>query len=287
MNGRLQASGQSPEGRSSPPPEGQGHGMCTLPFPLPSCGEREHCVAAPNAITSPSVGAWGHAALLAVIAFAAFGLASLAAPEPAHAVCSVLSHHPCTPYFGSVFRRHPFTPYSCGVFSRPGCTPEIVFPLNQVPLLKVEGHAGPPEPLDREHPVDRLNEIGPLLSKCLELPPEDDAQAGMQLALKLPSGATASFSPIRASLMSHTTPRRRRRPLTKPPPLPCSSAARRCRSPTSSAAPLRGGPSWSPSRRPALSRRPTIAMTRPPPRRASRSLNWLIALPHAIAGRPS
>ncbi len=159
--------------------------MCTLPFPLPSCGEREHCVAAPNAITSPSVGAWGHAALLAVIAFAAFGLASLAAPEPAHAVCSVLSHHPCTPYFGSVFRRHPFTPYSCGVFSRPGCTPEIVFPLNQVPLLKVEGHAGPPEPLDSEHPVDRLNEIGPLLSKCLELPPEDDAQAGMQLALKL------------------------------------------------------------------------------------------------------
>jgi hypothetical protein len=112
-------------------------------------------------------------------------VASIAAPEPARAVCSVLSHHPCTPYVGSVFRRHPFTPYFCGVFSGPDCTPEVVLPLNQVPLLKVEGHAGPPEPLDRDHPVDRLNELGPLLSKCLELPPADDARAGMQLSLKL------------------------------------------------------------------------------------------------------
>jgi hypothetical protein len=112
-------------------------------------------------------------------------VALIAAPDPARAVCSVLSHHPCTPYFGSVFRHHPFTPYFCGVFSRPGCTPELLLPLNQVPLLKVGGHDGPPEPLDRDHPVDRLNELGPLLSKCLELPPEDDAQAGMQLSLKL------------------------------------------------------------------------------------------------------
>lgn len=147
--------------------------------------EREHRVAAQNAITPPSRGAWVKATLLTLIGAASLALAAVAAPQPAHAVCSVLSHHPCTPYFGSVFRRHPFTPYSCGVFSGPGCTPEILIPLNQVPLLKVEGHAGPPEPLDRERPVDRLNEIGPLLSKCLELPPEDEAQAGMQLALRL------------------------------------------------------------------------------------------------------
>src|SRR5262249_43918611 len=100
------------------------------------------------------------------------------------AVCSVLSHHPCTTHFGSVFRHHPFTPYSCGVFSRPGCTPEVLFPLNQVPVLRVVGHAGPPAALDREHPVNRISELGPLLSKCLELPPDDEAQAGMQLALK-------------------------------------------------------------------------------------------------------
>jgi hypothetical protein len=97
----------------------------------------------------------------------------------------VLSHHPCTPYFGSVFRRHPFTPYSCSVFSRPGCTPELLFPLNQVPVLRVQGHVGPREPLDREHPVDRINKLGPLLSNCLELPPDDEAQVGMQLSLKL------------------------------------------------------------------------------------------------------
>jgi hypothetical protein len=109
----------------------------------------------------------------------------MAAPEQAHAVCSVLSHHPCTPYVGSVFRHRPFTPYFCGVFGRRPCTPEVLLPLNQVPVLKVEGHDGPPEPLDREHLVTRVNELGPLLSKCLALPPDDEAQAGMQLALKL------------------------------------------------------------------------------------------------------
>jgi hypothetical protein len=130
-------------------------------------------------------GGWANAIPLLLVGAASAVVASIAVPEPARAVCSVLSHHPCTPYVGSVFRRHPFTPYSCGVFSGPDCTPEVLLPLNQVPLLKVVGHAGPPEPLDRDHPVDRLNELGPLLSKCLELPPEDDAQAGMQLSLKL------------------------------------------------------------------------------------------------------
>jgi hypothetical protein len=116
---------------------------------------------------------------------AALAIAFNTTPEPAHAVCSVLSHHPCTPYFGSVMRHHPFTPYSCGVFGRGPCSPEVLFPLNQVPLLKVEGHVGPSEPLDREHPASRINELGPLLSKCLELPPDTEAQAGMELSLKL------------------------------------------------------------------------------------------------------
>ena len=29
----------------------------------------------------------------------------------------------------------------------------MFYPLNQVPVLKVEGHVGPSEPLDRDHPV--------------------------------------------------------------------------------------------------------------------------------------
>jgi hypothetical protein len=122
-------------------------------------------------------------ALMGVLA--ALAAAFLGAPDKAHAVCSVLSHRPCTPYVGSVLRHHPFTPYSCGVFGRRPCTPEVLLPFNQVPVLRVEGHAGPPEPLDREYRVSRINELGPLLSKCLELPPDAEAQAGMQLALKL------------------------------------------------------------------------------------------------------
>ena len=122
---------------------------------------------------------------LLLVGAAAFAIGSMAAPERAAAVCSVLSHHPCTPGFGSVLLHHPFTPYSCGVFSRPGCTPEVLYPLNQVPVLKVEGHVGPSEPLDRDHPADRLDELGPLLSKCLELPPDEEARAGMQVTLKL------------------------------------------------------------------------------------------------------
>jgi hypothetical protein len=98
-------------------------------------------------------------------------------------VCSVLSPYPCTPYFGSVFRRHPFTPYSCGVSGGP-CSPEVVLQVGKVPVLRVMGHASPPEPVLRDRPLDRLNEIGPLLSKCLELPPDGESQAGMELALR-------------------------------------------------------------------------------------------------------
>jgi hypothetical protein len=135
-----------------------------------------------NGLQIPRVG-MSRALILAGAAALVVGL--MAAPEQAQAVCSVLSHHPCTPAFGSVLSHHPFTPYYCGVFSRPGCTPEIFYPLNQVPVLKVEGHVGPSEAPDRDHPADRINELGPLLSKCLELPPDDEAQAGMRVTLKL------------------------------------------------------------------------------------------------------
>jgi hypothetical protein len=106
-------------------------------------------------------------------------------PDEARAVCSVLSHHPCTPGFGSVLSHHPYTPGFCGVYSGPNCTPDVIYPLNQVPVLKVEGHVGPSEPLDRDHPADRIDELGPLLSQCLELPPEGEAREGMRVTLKL------------------------------------------------------------------------------------------------------
>jgi hypothetical protein len=112
-------------------------------------------------------------------------IAAAAAPETARAACSVLSHHPCTPGFGSVLSHHPYTPGFCGVYSGPNCIPEPLPPLNQVPVLKVEGHVGPTEPLDRDHPADRIDELGPLLSKCLELPEDEEAREGMRVTLKL------------------------------------------------------------------------------------------------------
>jgi len=97
-------------------------------------------------------------------------------PQPAQAQCSVFSRHPCVIY----------DPYRvCGIHSRPGCVPSPILPLNEVPVLRVRGHEGASEPLDRDHPADRINEMGPLLSQCLELPPEDEARHGMRVTLKL------------------------------------------------------------------------------------------------------
>jgi len=169
--------GHSHMGRGSPPATGGRSARASRPI-----GGDSRASAAPP---SPFRGGWLRVIAVVSAAAATFAIGSTAAPDQAHAVCSVLSRHPCTPYFGSVLSRHPFTPYSCGVFSRPGCTPDVELPLNQVPVLKVEGHVGPSEPLDRDHPANRLNELGPLLSKCLELPPDDEAQAGMRVTLKL------------------------------------------------------------------------------------------------------
>jgi hypothetical protein len=125
-------------------------------------------------------------ALILMGATAAFAIGSMAAPDRAMAACStsVFSRHPCTPGFGSVLRDHPYTPF-CGIHSAPGCVPDAVYPLNEVPVLRVEGHVGPSEPIDRDHPVDRLYDLGPLLSKCLVMPPDDEMRPGMQVTLKL------------------------------------------------------------------------------------------------------
>ena len=126
-------------------------------------------------MTRPTLG-------VALVVLAA-GLVTM--PHEARAVCSVLDPEPCTPGVGSVLRGQPFTPYYCGIYSGPNCTPETFYPLNQVPVLKVTGHAGPSEPLDRDHPVSRIDELAPLLSKCLELPPDEEARTGMRVTLKL------------------------------------------------------------------------------------------------------
>lgn len=114
---------------------------------------------------------------------AALAAASMAGLEEAYAICSVLSRHPCTPYVGSVFRRQPFTPYSCGVTGGP-CSPQVVLMIGQMPVLRIEGRSGPSDPVDRNHPLERFADIARVLSQCLELPPGDASQTGMQLALR-------------------------------------------------------------------------------------------------------
>ena len=116
------------------------------------------------------------------------------APDEAQAQCSVLSRHPCTPY-------------NCGIYSRPGCVPAPLFPLNQVPVLRVTGHSRPLQPLDREHPADRIDEMGPLLSMCLELPPAEEARAGMRVTLKLAFKRDGELiAPPRFTYVTHEAP---------------------------------------------------------------------------------
>jgi hypothetical protein len=80
-------------------------------------------------------------------------------------------------------------------------------PLNEVPVLRVQGHTGPSESLDRDHPANRINEMGPLLSQCLELPPEGEARHGMRVTLKLAFKRDGSLlAPPRFTYVSHDAP---------------------------------------------------------------------------------
>jgi hypothetical protein len=137
---------------------------------------------------------WLVPTLGAVIAALASGIS---VPQSAQAQCSVLSRHPCLPY--------PY--YVCGLHSRPGCVPGPILPFNEVPVLRVQGHTGPSEPLDRDHPAGRINEMGPLLSQCLELPPTDEARDGMRVTLKLAFKRDGSLlAPPRFTYITHNAP---------------------------------------------------------------------------------
>jgi hypothetical protein len=108
------------------------------------------------------------------LALAALTIGILGMPQESKAQtpCSVLDHHPCTPYF-------------CGIHSAPGCVPDIFYPLQQELRLKLDVGNDAPQPPDRDKPLDRLNDIAPVLSKCLQLPPQEIARPGMQVTLRL------------------------------------------------------------------------------------------------------
>jgi hypothetical protein len=135
-------------------------------------------------------GVWALAALAAL----AIGTLGMPRESKAQTPCSVLDRHPCTPYF-------------CGIHSAPGCTPDIFYPLNQELRLKLDVGNDAPQPPDRDKPLDRLKEIGPVLSKCLQMPSQDLARPGMQLTMRLGfSKAGKVLGAPRFTYITHAAP---------------------------------------------------------------------------------
>jgi hypothetical protein len=107
-----------------------------------------------------------------VLAALVIGILGMPRESKAQTPCSVLDVAPCTPYF-------------CGINSAPGCVPDIFYPLHQELRFKLDVGNDVAQSPDRDKPLDRLKDIGPVLSKCLQLPPQDLARPGMQVTLRL------------------------------------------------------------------------------------------------------
>jgi len=100
-----------------------------------------------------------------------------------HGVCSVLSHHPCTPTVCSVFHRGP-------------CIPEIEYPIGQDLRLTIttaasDGDAsGIPAIHSSESKASTGKELNTIrdvfnaLRECWVPPPESEARAGMQISVR-------------------------------------------------------------------------------------------------------
>jgi len=63
------------------------------------------------------------------------------------------------------------------------CTPGLA--VSGGDRLQFAQDAAQPTPADPPKLANRLNEIGPLMSKCLQMPPDDIARAGMRVTVRL------------------------------------------------------------------------------------------------------
>ena len=92
----------------------------------------------------------------------------------AQAPCSVLDHHPCTPYYCSVFNRGP-------------CIPEIAYPYGENLQLTIET-VPPQEQAEKyrrpDHDLDTIGDLFAALRSCWSPPAADDARAGMQMSVR-------------------------------------------------------------------------------------------------------
>lgn len=133
----------------------------------------------------------------------AVGAVVLLRPEPAAAVCSVFSRHPCNPTVCSVFRRGP-------------CFPEFEPPIGEDLRLTIEstqaadlraanpdgdpGH-GDDQP---EHKLNTIREMFDALRVCWVPPPASEAREGMQMSVRLSFKRTGEI--IGAPRVTYTTP---------------------------------------------------------------------------------
>ena len=91
-----------------------------------------------------------------------------------HEPCSVLSHHPCTPYF-------------CSVLGHGPCIPEIAYPYGENLQLTVESKPSDEEAPKYQKPDHDLDNIGDLfaaLRSCWTPPGTDTAKEGMQVTVR-------------------------------------------------------------------------------------------------------
>ena len=91
-----------------------------------------------------------------------------------HAPCSVLSHHPCTPYF-------------CSVLSHGPCIPEIDYPYGenlQVTIQTVPAKEDENKYKRPDHDLDTIGDLFAELRSCWSPPPPDVAHQGMQMSVR-------------------------------------------------------------------------------------------------------
>ena len=92
----------------------------------------------------------------------------------AHAPCSVLSNHPCTPSF-------------CSVLSHGPCIPEIDYPYGENLQLTIQTVPSDDDKTKYQRPDHDLDTIGDLfaaLRSCWSPPPAEAAQQGMQMTVR-------------------------------------------------------------------------------------------------------
>jgi hypothetical protein len=131
----------------------------------------------------------------AITLAAAVLLAVAAHPTPSHAVCSVLSRHPCIPRhaFCSVLSHHPCGA-PCSVFRRLPCTPDIGYPFGEQLQLTIESRSdiasdaasGPADAAGkRADDLSTIRAVFAALRQCWVPPDRDRAHPGTQLSVRL------------------------------------------------------------------------------------------------------